>query len=360
MVSEENANEEVTSQQQENTPSPGAMLKARREKLGLSQQDIADKLFLKAKQINDLESDVIDENSSVTFTKGYVRNYAKQLGMNSHEVIEAFERFHNQTSVPSSEKLQSFSKRVAKQTHDDRWMMVTYAILLLIIAGVVVWWYQQPSDDTVAELPLNEAVKREASNTPISSNARTANGNLGGAETLQGESANTPSTGSSEQGSSQINDVSNTGSDNAELAGANSDVNGQDNGFTQSGDLDDGAISAPDSAVDSSNNITAFVNAAGSDDETLADTALNTQTEAAPISMVFTFDDDCWVNIKDASGEAVAYGVKQKGRVMEIQGVPPVEVTLGAPDNVRISVNGDAVDISPYQNGRTARFVLPL
>ena len=114
MVSEENANQEVISQQEENTPSPGAMLKARREKLGLSQQDIADKLFLKSKQINDLESDIIDEKSSVTFTKGYVRNYAKQLGMNSHEVIEAFERYHNQTSVPSSEKLQSFSKRVAK------------------------------------------------------------------------------------------------------------------------------------------------------------------------------------------------------------------------------------------------------
>ena len=47
MVSEEKANQEVTSQQQENTPSPGAMLKARRETLGLSQQDIADKLFLK-------------------------------------------------------------------------------------------------------------------------------------------------------------------------------------------------------------------------------------------------------------------------------------------------------------------------
>ena len=76
--------------------------------------------------------------------------------------------------------------------------------------------------------------------------------------------------------------------------------------------------------------------------------------------MVFTFVDDCWVNIKDASGEAIAYGVKQNGRVMEIQGVPPVEVTLGAPDNVRVSVNGETVDISSYQNGKTARFALPL
>ena len=343
MVSEENANQEVTSQQQENTPSPGAMLKARRETLGLSQRDIADKLFLKVKQINELESDVIDANSSVTFTKGYVRNYAKQLGMNSHEVIEAFERFHNQTSVPSSEKLQSFSKRVAKQTHDDRWMMVTYVILFLIIAGVVVWWYQQPSDDAVSDLPLNEAVKREAANTPVpSSNTGTSSG--------------TNDLLSSANDSAESDPLDTSASTDSATSGAFSE---QDNGFTQDGSLNDGAISAPDTEVDDSNNLTALVSDTNSN-ELSSNLNVSSQADAAPIAMVFTFDDDCWVNIKDASGEAIAYGVKQKGRVMEIQGVPPVEVTLGAPDNVRISVNGDAVDISSYQNGKTARFVLPL
>ncbi|AMN12495.1 Helix-turn-helix domain protein [Alteromonas macleodii] len=345
MVSEEKANQEVTSQQQENTPSPGAMLKARRETLGLSQQDIADKLFLKAKQINDLENDVIDEKSSVTFTKGYVRNYAKQLGMNSQEVIEAFERFHNQTSVPSSEKLQSFSKRVAKQTHDDRWMMVTYVILLLIIAAVVVWWYQQPSDDTVAELPLSEAVKREAANTPVPSAGTDTDNVTTDASSSQGDTA----------GNNQL-DTGVSNSSNSETSGAFSD---QDSGFNQDGSLNDGAISAPDTEVNDSNNLTALVDSANSN-EPQPNLNVNSQSDAAPIAMVFTFDDDCWVNIKDASGEAIAYGVKLKGRVMEIQGVPPVEVTLGAPDNVRISVNGESVDISSYQNGKTARFALPL
>lgn len=350
MVSEEKANQEVTSQQQENTPSPGAMLKARRETLGLSQQDIADKLFLKSFQINDLESDVIDERSSVTFTKGYVRNYAKQLSMNSHEVIEAFERFHNQTSVPSSEKLQSFSKRVAKQTHDDRWMMVTYIILLLIIAGVVVWWYQQPNDESVAELPLTETVKREAANTPISSTER-------GTSSSQAEKR-ISSDNTASQASTLGNDTLTSRSAEVGESQSGEDTGPQDDDFAQGGSLNDGAISAPDTTVDDSNNLTALVS--GDNEAQQSSLEINTQSSAAPISMTFTFDDDCWVNIKDASGEAIAYGVKQKGRVMEIQGVPPVEVTLGAPDNVRISVNGESVDISSYQNGKTARFALPL
>ena len=344
MVSEENAKQDVNSQPQENAPSPGAMLKARRETLGLSQQDVADKLFLKARQINDLECDVIDEKSSVTFTKGYVRNYAKQLNMNAQEVIEAFERFHNQTSVPSSEKLQSFSKRVAKQTHDDRWMMVTYIILLLIIAGVVAWWYQQPSDEAVSDVSLTEAVKREASNTPIPSSSEDAS------QVILPENE------------APISSVSYESDDAAtELDELNTDTLSEpssldESGFTQEGDLADGEISAPDTEINDSNNLTQLI----TEDDAPELPDFTQDSNAVAISMAFTFDDDCWVNIKDATGEAIAYGVKQKGRVMEIQGVPPVEVTLGAPDNVRISVNDEPVDISSYQNGRTARFTLPM
>tara|TARA_X000000950_G_scaffold278033_1_gene368348 strand:- start:322 stop:1320 length:999 start_codon:yes stop_codon:yes gene_type:complete len=332
MVSEENANQEVNSQQEKSTPSPGEMLKARREQLGLSQQDIASKLFLKSQQINALECDIIDETASITFTKGYVRNYAKQLGMNSHAVIEAFERFHNQTSVPSSEKLQSFSKRVAKQTHDDRWMMVTYVILLLIVAGVVVWWYQQPNDDAVDDVSLAETIKREAASASVPLNDNASNNNPPTNDLVINESTDSePVAGLAESEISDLND------------GAGDDIN-----------------SAPSTPVDESNNLTALAEAVQSEGAELPNLAIGTQEGAQPISMVFTFDDDCWVNIKDASGEPIAYGVKQKGRIMEIQGVPPVEVTLGAPDNVRITINGEPVDISSYQNGRTARFALPL
>jgi cytoskeleton protein RodZ len=90
------------------------------------------------------------------------------------------------------------------------------------------------------------------------------------------------------------------------------------------------------------------------------DVDLNLNETGAPISMTFTFSEDCWVNIADATGEVIATGVKQQGRVMDIRGIPPVAVTLGAPDNVRISVNGELADITSFQNGKIARFTLPL
>ncbi|WP_420933397.1 RodZ domain-containing protein [Alteromonas sp. A081] len=349
MVSEENASQEVTSQQKISTPSPGTLLKERREALGLSQQEVASKLFLKALQINDLENDVIDKNSSVTFTKGYVRNYAKQLGLPSDDVIEAFERFHNQSEVPSSDKLQSFSKRVAKQTHDDRWMMVTYIILLVIIGGVVLWWYQQPGDDTAADASLIQSVKDDVMATARSPESgdlvyddEVSTGSLLGGSTSGGSASTLDS------------DLTRTAQESSKLTPpALSEPS--TNLIVRDGQ-EGGPISAPPSEINDSNNLTALVSSMTEEED--ADLSLN--EAAAPISMTFTFSEDCWVNIEDATGEIIATGVKQQGRVMDIQGIPPVAVTLGAPDNVRILVNGELADITSFQNGKIARFTLPL
>jgi len=366
MVSEEKATEENSSQPENNTtPSPGQMLRERREALGLSQQQVADKLFLKAHQINDLEEDRLDDNASITFTKGYVRNYAKQLGLDSAAVINAFEQRHVTAEPPA--KLQSFSKRVAKQTHDDRWMMVTYLILLLIIGGVVAWWYQQPSDegtagntpgntvestvDSTAERTVVERIKEEAGNTPVSS----SNGRLG--EPSSDEAGN----GNARQDNARqaVDSVDNSINPEASSQGALNDSHSQliEQATPANVSPDNGGVSGAN--IDESNNLTALVSNRADGTVALQQNTSPVPT-SAPIQMAFTFEDDCWVNIKDATGEAIAYGVKQKGRVMEIQGVPPVEVTLGAPDNVRISINNEPVDISSYQNGTTARFTLPL
>ena len=45
---------------------------------------------------------------------------------------------------------------------------------------------------------------------------------------------------------------------------------------------------------------------------------------------------------------------------MSVSGVPPFEVTLGAPHVVQIDYDGDAVDMSGFDPKRTAKFYLPM
>lgn len=338
-MSEQQATENQESPVESQLPSPGKMLKDAREKLGLSKEQVASKLFLNVSQVDSIESDKLENASSITFVKGYVKNYSRLLGVDTSVVISAFEQIHK-AQEPEA-KLQSFSRRVAKQNHDDRWMMVTYGILALLIAGVVVWWYQQPNDATptaseVEATPVDEPTAEQANDTEeFTAEAISTDAPILIQPTPTEESV-------SPEPSSQDADVEQRASiEQPEFTTQNnSDTPADINEPTPTdiSDVVDPLIEEAEEALQ------------------LADSQSNSPE---PILMVFTFGEDCWVNVKDATGEDIAYGVKQSGRVMSIAGVPPVEVTLGAPDNVAITVNGDAVDMSGYNNGRTARFTLP-
>ncbi|MBL4822572.1 MAG: DUF4115 domain-containing protein, partial [Colwellia sp.] len=74
----------------------------------------------------------------------------------------------------------------------------------------------------------------------------------------------------------------------------------------------------------------------------------------------FTFSGDCWVNIYDATGERIAWGVKKLGYVMTITGKAPFKVTLGKPELAEIYFNDTPVDMLSFNAGNIAKFTLPL
>ena len=76
--------------------------------------------------------------------------------------------------------------------------------------------------------------------------------------------------------------------------------------------------------------------------------------------VTFYFNGDCWVNIYDATGEHIAWGVKKADYVMNIEGVAPFTVTLGKPELVTITYDGDDIDMSQFNRGNIAKFTLPI
>jgi cytoskeleton protein RodZ len=75
---------------------------------------------------------------------------------------------------------------------------------------------------------------------------------------------------------------------------------------------------------------------------------------------VLTFSGDCWVNIYDATGERIAWGIKKSGYVMTIEGIAPFRITLGKPELASIIFNDKPVDMSTFNPGNIATFTLPL
>jgi cytoskeleton protein RodZ len=71
--------------------SPGALLRAGRESAGLSVEQVAEKLHLLQSVVNSLEKDCYDRIRGDTFVRGYMRNYARLLGISDDEVVARYD-----------------------------------------------------------------------------------------------------------------------------------------------------------------------------------------------------------------------------------------------------------------------------
>ncbi len=303
---------------------PGQILKEARERAKLTTQDIADKMKLKKALIQDIEQDNYDIDISLTFIRGYLKLYAKHVKVSEKDILGAFESLSTQKKEPA--KLQSFSRRVANQANDDKLMLVTYLIVAAVAALVVIWWFQQSPTITATESNSNNYSQAVSQGIVVQ-------------ETL------TPDLGkliSTPTGAAMLpKDITDT----------NDDI------------LLSTAIEEQNIDVRSVNNQPVFEK--NEDDiNTLAqqsDITTNIDNESVtPVELIFKFSGDCWMNLSDATGENIAYGVKVKGRVMPVTGIPPFIVTLGAPEVVKISYAGESLNMSFLPSGRIAKFDLPL
>ncbi|MDN4503604.1 DUF4115 domain-containing protein [Alteromonadaceae bacterium BrNp21-10] len=303
--------------------SPGALLKAAREQLQMTVSDIARKLNLRDHHIENIEADSYDNKISMTFTKGYLKNYAKIVKVPQEQILAAFET-QNQTEKHPA-KLQSFSRKVAKQASDDRLMMVTYIILGVFVALVVVWWLQQSPEDEKSVL----------NSLPAAPTTTSLSGTL------------TPSNGSA----NDIEDPALSNVENVEQQ-ANDGLDDEDDNMPTPEETTSAAVVE----TPAQNNLIATATQETATDDDAVDDIVSAET----VELVFEFTTDCWINIIDGSGEAIAFGVKAAGRVMPVSGVSPFEVTVCSPEVVNISYAGDAVDLTQFATGRTARFSLPI
>jgi cytoskeleton protein RodZ len=300
--------------------SPGQILKDARVALNLTTQQIADKVRLKNSLIQDIEIDNYDFNISLTFLKGYLKLYAKQVGIQPELVINAFDSLKTQKKEPA--KLQSFSKRIAHQAHDDKLMLVTYLIVGVVIALVVIWWLQQSSSNTTSTTTtvINPSVKIEKVKAVPRNENKSAGDNI--------EIVNHENVASVSQDQDQA------------------DGNLSDSTF----------IYAVTGEVEENNLVSSKVFELAPSRQGIIQIE---EPVVQKVDLQFTFASDCWMKLSDANGEDIAYGTKVKGRVMPVSGTPPFAVILCSPETVKISYDGQIVDLSGFKQGVTAKFNLP-
>ena len=369
----------MTESSQMETPldSPGSLLAKARQAKQLSIDDVAKRLCLKVNIIEALEKDELLPSISLTFIKGYTRSYAKLLGLDEVHIITLFNDMHASETLIAPKKMQSFSRKVAKENNDSRWMLVTYSLIAVVLILIVIWWSQQNSENFFTTPSSVPALNSSETDIPLASTTTQ----------LQNTSTTT----------SNVNEKQITNSlDSVDSISSNGDVAGNlveeslptESLPTETSSLEDASAvmlteksnllepndlnqveqeTIPDFVPDKvQGNIAQVLDLLENDapdvesELRLFDDDMSVSNEVEIVELIFTFSNDCWIKITDATGNDIAYGIKKQGRVMPVSGQPPFSVILGAPAYVKVKYAGAPVDISFLPSDRTGRFVLPL
>ncbi|AUY08346.1 MULTISPECIES: RodZ domain-containing protein [Aeromonas] len=287
---------------------PGQLLRNAREQLGWTREQVASRIHLRLTLIAAIEADTYDKHTSHTFIRGYLRAYAKLVGIPEETILAAYEKLG--LTPPDNIDMQSFSRRSRQQANDSRLKVVTWLVILVLIGLSVAWWWQSTArrsagDDALAATEMSATV-----NTPEANVAPAV------------EVAEPVLPVASDAVSTQV-----------VVSGATATL--------------------PVVATDASAAVPTDVSGAVS-------TAESTTTEPAKAPQLkMSFTADCWLDVKDANGKTLFSGLKKANDELVLEGPEPLRFIIGAPMAVNLEYQGKSFDMSRYNNGRTARFSLP-
>ncbi|ABN62473.1 RodZ domain-containing protein [Shewanella baltica] len=330
----------------------GTLLKDAREKMGLSIQDAAVKLHLRPRIIEDIEADNFTNIASSTYVRGYVKNYARMVSADA-ALIEAC--LVRQVPVVTEPAMQSFSRKTTYQASDTRLTWLSIFIVIVLLGSLVVWWMQKTT--LLSTIDVSQ---------PTAEEVAAVNQTLPGDVLLTETDASQQLTEIAANGSMSIDGpIKDTDASTIDVS-----TGPTDNNYPQTADTsnEDGgsaiaATTGPQTAATVAQQSVAqqpVATAKPLPASTSPATSVNTLVAVAGQSIIdVQLTGDCWINIVDAKGKALVDGVKGAGAAVQVSGVPPFKIILGAPHVATLSLDGQMVSLADFPKGRVARLTLP-
>jgi cytoskeleton protein RodZ len=278
----------------------GRKLATARESLGLSVADVARQIKLSVPQVEALEADNLARlPKSPVIVKGFIRNYAKLVQLDPDVLLGRMQ------AAPES-GVQAKARFRPQELTPDRpnrsWLGVLgLALLVAVLLGGYEFYmnpdlFGRPEEDRSAAAPRTGPSQ-----------------SLPGSQSNAAEEQPAPQTSAAPTIESQ-----------ATAAAAQSAAVGVAPALTA------GGLPLPPTAAAAS----------------------------GPGIVQLKFDRDAWVEIKDRDGIRIMNQLGKSGTEKSVQGIPPLQLVIGAASGVKVKWNDQPVDIVPYTKVDVARFSL--
>ncbi len=135
-----------TSEQRAATPGLSAVLVAAREQMGLSQKNVADRLFLKTAYVRYMDDDDFDRFPAPAFIRGYLRLYARLVGLPSDEIVKLYEA-ELQAKAPVPETKEMTEEKIGGSSITGPIFQTgLIGLVALVVVLSLVWWLVSEAD----------------------------------------------------------------------------------------------------------------------------------------------------------------------------------------------------------------------
>lgn len=334
--------------------SPGDILRGERENQGLSLDEVASSLNLRPAVVTGLEKDDYEQVPVEAYRRGYLRAYARLLGIDETGVLDAYRAATG--GVPETERRVTPVKMAKPPSRLGAWLfkLVTLLVILGLIGLTLLWWQS-----------------RDGSGLPgIGDNEPVAVDTLDGTAVTNGSSVESPADGdtSAESGDmpplpDEDSDMGLTdGQNNAQSTSQNTSQNDTQDASQGTGASASGAgQSASDATSNETGSDVAQADSAASSDTQSTDGAEadSTGSDAGPAVLELAFNEQSWTEIFDANDDRIFVGLQSAGSTARAEGVPPFRLTVGNASGVELRYQGEAVDLTEYAgSNNVARFSL--
>ncbi|WP_428943767.1 cytoskeleton protein RodZ [Pantoea sp. FN060301] len=293
--------------------STGERLRSAREQMGLTQQNVAERLCLKLSTVRDIEEDKSPADLASTFLRGYIRSYARLVHVPEEELLPMMAK---QAPVRAAkvEPMQSYSLGKRRKKRDGWLMSFTWLVLFVVVGLTGAWWWQNhkaAQDDLVSMADQNSSVDDNSQSISLTDNSADSappTESVPVQSTPAPAPADSAAPAASQPAPAEPQPVAVSPSQAPADTAAGSNASGQ---------MPTGSASVSAPAADAN-------------------------------ALVMNFTQDCWLEVTDAAGKKLFSGMQRSGDKLNLTGTAPYRLKIGAPGAVQIQYQGQPVDLSRF------------
>ena len=321
----------------------GQQLMLAREKAGMTLDEAARALNLKEEMVEAIEDSALDKLPPVTFVQGYIRSYAKLLGLSEEKILDEFEaevphtlesELHPRPPSPDGANSQSpFIKLIS--------LLIIVLALLVLVYAVYSYYIERTEHIEQASLTADDAMMQLPPEAPLIEQQ---------AEITDDDTLSVDT----EPASAEDEEILPEPVVESVAALAQPEALQPEQTDTGQADVEEAAVDAAAEA-EAEAEADADADAMATEDTAASEVRIEDIMPVAkpqPITggdvLALSAEQESWAQIVDANDIQLFYGMMKPGRELSLTGQAPFEVFLGNAPVVSLSLNSTSIDMRKY------------